>query len=78
MFEQQRGCCAICKVHQSMLTYSLHVDHCHLTGLVRGLLCARCNSGLATFQDNIESMEAAVLYLLRAERVLELRQDLRV
>lgn len=40
-----------------------HVDHCHETGRVRGILCFRCNTGLGHFRDSIEDMENAVAYL---------------
>lgn len=41
--EEQKGCCAICGKHQSKLKSKLHVDHCHVTGKVRQLLCKTCN-----------------------------------
>ena len=62
MFEQQNGVCAICK--QSCITYRmLAVDHCHITGHVRGLLCSRCNIGLGQFCDNIDYLNSAIEYL---------------
>ncbi len=39
------------------------VDHCHKTGIMRGLLCGPCNSGLGMFQDNILIVESAIKYL---------------
>ena len=44
----------------------LAVDHCHSTGVVRGMLCHNCNRGLGLFQDNAESLLTAVDYLKRA------------
>ncbi|MHA2351443.1 MAG: endonuclease VII domain-containing protein [Candidatus Thorarchaeota archaeon] len=46
MYELQGGCCAICGRHQSKMRRSLHIDHNHATGHVRGLLCGNCNPGL--------------------------------
>jgi len=37
--------CQICGVEAS----DLEVDHCHETGKVRGVLCGRCNKGIAIF-----------------------------
>ena len=41
----------------------MSVDHSHLTGKLRGTLCAHCNNGLGCFRDNIERLQAAVAYL---------------
>jgi hypothetical protein len=60
MFTAQNGKCSICKTSN---TKKLHVDHCHLTNQVRGLLCNNCNNGLGRFYDNIEYLKNAILYL---------------
>jgi len=46
MFVEQEGCCKICNIHASELKAPLQVDHSHITGEVRGLLCGLCNSRL--------------------------------
>ena len=46
MFAEQEGKCWICSMHSSKLKYPLQVDHSHITGIVRGLLCNKCNSML--------------------------------
>jgi len=63
MFNEQEGKCKICGTHQSELSKSLAVDHCHTTGKVRGLLCMHCNQALGKFKDNIKSLENAIIYL---------------
>lgn len=63
LLENQNNCCAICKKNKSELSTNLHVDHDHLTGKVRGLLCFNCNSGLGRFKDNIEYLLEAATYL---------------
>lgn len=59
MFEAQRGRCAICQRDKK-----LHVDHCHATGKVRGLLCSQCNKGLGHFEDSLARLRAAEVYLV--------------
>lgn len=43
LLEHQKGCCAICDRHESMFKRRMAVDHNHLTGRIRGLLCTYCN-----------------------------------
>lgn len=62
MLEAQGYKCAIC--HDDLLAVaSRHIDHCHNTGEVRGILCRRCNLGLGHFRDSIELLAAAAIYL---------------
>lgn len=63
MVKVQKGCCAICGIHQSELKKRLFVDHCHTTGKVRKLLCHHCNLGLGGFRDNPSSLLKAIKYL---------------
>lgn len=42
---------------------SLHIDHCHKTDKVRGLLCHLCNRGIGLFRERIDLIENAVEYL---------------
>ena len=60
----QNGRCAICKSADAGNLGTFHVDHCHKTGAVRGLLCGNCNHLLGKAQDNLEILEAAKQYLL--------------
>lgn len=43
LLEQQNNSCAICERHESQFKKKLAVDHNHLTGEIRGLLCSYCN-----------------------------------
>lgn len=43
---EQKDCCAMCGKHKSNFKRSLHVDHNHKTGQVRGLCCFYCNRQL--------------------------------
>ena len=69
MLRQQGGRCAICEaIEADVRGCRLHVDHCHATGAVRGLLCSNCNHGLGKFADLPERLEQAALYLRSHER----------
>lgn len=64
MLEAQGHCCAICGGSEGMsLGRHMAVDHCHDTGMVRGILCSHCNRGLGFFKDNPELLTAAAKYL---------------
>lgn len=63
LFNEQKGCCAICATHQSDLPRALAVDHDHKSGVVRGLLCYSCNSGIGFLKDSISILDAAKEYL---------------
>jgi hypothetical protein len=56
-----QGCvCAICQEAEPV-----HVDHDHVTGVVRGVVCFRCNSGIGQFDDRADLMRKAIDYLER-------------
>lgn len=63
MFKEQNGCCAICCKPESDCRVALGVDHDHVTGVIRGLLCKECNTSLGAFKENIEIMLSAINYL---------------
>jgi hypothetical protein len=66
MLSQQGGGCAICGAPQKSTTKRrLHVDHDHVTGKVRGLLCSRCNVALGYFGDDPNRLLSASAYLLQ-------------
>jgi hypothetical protein len=71
MLLRQNGGCGICRVagwtlrSRSTDGNGLNIDHCHATGVVRGLLCRRCNTGIGQLGDNYESVARAAMYLHR-------------
>jgi NAD-dependent dihydropyrimidine dehydrogenase PreA subunit len=63
MLDRQQGKCLICETVPQ--DHVLQIDHDHRTGVVRGLLCRDCNSGLGRFQDNAGLLKKAATYLRR-------------
>lgn len=41
----------------------LHIDHCHSSGKIRGVLCRTCNVSLGGLGDTVESLNKAIKYL---------------
>jgi hypothetical protein len=62
MLAQQGGGCALCG-RPPAPGISLHVDHDHVTGKVRGLLCFRHNNALGDFDDDPAMLMKAAGYL---------------
>nr|WP_305852284.1 endonuclease VII domain-containing protein [Blastococcus sp. PRF04-17] len=70
MLEAQGGLCAICRAAPAV-----HVDHDHVTGAVRALLCFNCNGGLGQFKDDPAVLRAAADYVqfhILSQRVVAL------
>lgn len=57
----QNNSCAIC-LRENKEKY-LSIDHCHKTGVIRGLLCRNCNLALGYLNDDIELFNNAINYL---------------
>lgn len=57
---KQKHRCAICQKKKK-----LNVDHCHKTGIVRGLLCTSCNTALGAFADSPKVVKKALAYLAK-------------
>ncbi len=53
------SCCAICGERVKIM----HLDHCHKTKKLRGVLCIHCNAGLGQFKDSPSLLLSAVYYL---------------
>ncbi|MET7652359.1 endonuclease VII domain-containing protein [Streptomyces sp. NPDC005486] len=54
----QHGVCSIC-----LAASAEHVDHCHKTGRVRGVLCFSCNAALGQFKDRPDAIRRAAAYV---------------
>lgn len=65
MLEQQGGVCAICQGQPNGPGKRFHIDHCHNSSKVRGLLCGKCNTAIGLLGDDPERAESAAAYLRR-------------
>lgn len=61
LIKEQGHKCAICGGGPGHKGW--HVDHCHRSGRVRGILCFKCNTGLGNFRDNEAFLQSAINYL---------------
>jgi hypothetical protein len=68
ILKQQGYCCAICREPFTCTRYR-HVDHCHDTKIVRGILCNRCNAGIGYFRNSPQIALEAAHYLNRSQAV---------
>lgn len=67
MLSEQNNCCAICylKFNMDHKEIKPHVDHDHVTGKVRGILCNKCNNMLGCAKDSVDTLYMAIQYLER-------------
>ena len=68
MLEEQDNKCKICLTSFADIILKdgrtpIHIDHCHTTNKIRGLLCNLCNVGLGHFKDDPELLIKAADYL---------------
>lgn len=66
MLSAQGKRCAICQrrfIMRGVQKMAPHVDHCHSTNRVRGLLCGDCNTALGLLRDSLPSLRRAYTYL---------------
>lgn len=63
LLESQGGVCAICKGKPNGPGKRFHVDHCHNSSKVRGLLCGKCNTAIGLLDDDPARAESAAAYL---------------
>lgn len=70
-YNEQEGKCDICFTFMDFnggsASQSPHIDHNHVTGEVRGLLCTRCNMGIGYFREDKMALAKAIEYLKKWE-----------
>jgi len=64
IFDAQGRACAICRKPESSMKQR-HVDHDHVSGRVRGVLCGNCNLAIGHMADDPMRLLEAAEYLLR-------------
>lgn len=65
LLQEQGGVCAICGGTEMKRGKYLCVDHDHVTGKIRGLLCDQCNHAIGKFKDDPTLLLKAIDYLTR-------------
>lgn len=77
LVKRQRNRCAICRTTKvggpPTRSGYWHIDHDHVTGQVRGLLCGKCNTAIGLLQDDPDILAAATRYVAK-HRQMELFQ----
>ena len=69
LWQSQGKACAICSkrlaspAEMGQHSKGTHIDHCHTTGKVRGVLCSCCNHAIGLMQDDVSRLQSAILYL---------------
>ena len=64
MLTEQNNCCAVCGGTKPGGRWkSFAVDHDHVTGRVRGLLCKSCNIALGEVKDDLTTLKNMINYL---------------
>lgn len=66
MLEKQGGCAA-CGGNNPGSVKGWHIDHCHKTGRIRGILCHPCNAALGNARDSVERLKQLMQYLRKHE-----------
>lgn len=63
LIEAQGNLCAICRGERNGAGTRLHIDHCHDTGRVRGMLCSKCNTAVGLLDNDPDRAELVAKYL---------------
>jgi hypothetical protein len=75
ILKEQGGTCAVCFTADPGGAHGQwHADHCHDSGKIRGVLCAKCNMALGLLDDDPILLEQAINYLTR-ETTMKPKED---
>lgn len=67
ILDEQKGCCAICNKSEKDMKIAMSIDHNHITGKVRGLLCINCNTALGQLKEDKQIMNNMIKYVEKFE-----------
>lgn len=67
LFAEQGFVCGACGSSEPNSKKGWSTDHCHATGVVRGIVCHHCNIGIGHAKDSIQTLHKWVAYLERAK-----------
>lgn len=76
MWTEQEGKCKICGKYKPIdgkTIEKLCVDHNHESGKIRGLICFNCNAAIGHFQEDIELLKKAIVYMTEEKTYLPLQ-----
>lgn len=68
LLKSQGGACAVCETKTPGSKKGWHVDHCHTSQRIRGILCATCNIALGMVNDSVDRLSLLTQYLLRHQQ----------
>lgn len=63
ILEKQNNSCAICGIEVKPFVKTTHIDHCHKTNKIRGILCHYCNTGIGSLKDSVAILKKAIEYI---------------
>lgn len=80
LIKNQDGKCALCEAKVSLhrgggFKHKAHVDHCHTTNKIRGILCGNCNTALGKLGDDVKSIQKVLEYLKGEQNVQTITQE---
>lgn len=67
MLSKQDNVCAVCK-EAFESSKNRHIDHCHKSGKVRGIICNHCNRALGAVRDRVDILDSLIEYLRANEK----------
>jgi hypothetical protein len=62
MLIKQNNKCKICN-NEFKNARDTHIDHCHTSLKVRGILCNNCNTAIGLFKEDVNNLKNAITYL---------------